>query len=138
MFEYALNQRQRGTPMTSRKMPCLILRSESNFSPCLAESRPSSLMEELAQLRARKEGFLRGGLLMPLGWRELLEVDEDTRPAMDTDDWEEDDDIVDDDDDDDEDEEEEDEDFFPDDDDEFDEEEDDDDDDEDDEEDEDE
>ena len=129
MFEDMLNQPHRGTPMTSRTMPCLILRSESNLSACTAESRPSSLIEELAQLRARNEGFLLGGFLLPLGWRELLEV-EGVRPVMDTDDWEEDDDIVDDDDDDDDDEEEDedDEDFFPDDDDEFEEEEDDDDD----------
>jgi hypothetical protein len=118
MLENELNQRQRGISMTSRTMPCLILRSESNFSSYSTESRPSSLVEELTQLRARKEGFLRGGFLLPLGWRELLEVEEN-RPVMDTDEWEDDDDIVDDDDDDDEDEEEEDEDFFPDDDDEF-------------------
>ena len=69
-------------------------------------------LDELADLRTRKEGFLRGALLMPLGWRESLSTDDIFPRALGTDDWEEDDDIVDDDDDDDEEEEDED-DFFP-------------------------
>jgi len=130
MFDFELKRRQRGTFMTSRTMPCLMLRSESNFPINASESRPSSWIEELAQLRVKKEGFLRGGFLMPLGWRELLDIECVTPCTLDTDEWEEDDDVVDDDeDDDDEEEEEDDEDFFPDDDDEFEEDEDEDDDD---------
>lgn len=118
MIGFELNQRLRGTPMTSRTMPCLMLRSHSNFCLPGQDARPLSWVEEIAQLRVKKEGFLRGGFLMPLGWRERFEIEDDLLPRADSEDWDEDD-VVDDDDDDDEDEDEEDEDFFPDDDDEF-------------------
>ncbi len=116
--------------MKNREMPCLMLRSESNYSSPPGDCLALGSLDELADLRVRKEGFLQGGLLMPLGWREFLATDDVFPRAVDSD-WEEDDDVVDDDDDDDDEEEEEEDDFLPGDGDELEEEEDDDDDDED-------
>ena len=131
MEDFELATQQGGKPMTSGSMPCLMFQSESNLRLRSKDSSSLGWLEELTGLRAGCEGFLRGGLLMPLGWRELLASDEVVFRPMASDDWEEDDDVVDDDEDDDDEDEDED-DFFPDDDDEFDEEEDDDDDDDDD------
>jgi hypothetical protein len=91
-----------------------MLRSPSNGTGLQRDALPVGTPEELADLRARKEGFLCGGLLMPLGWRESAVGDDVFPRFVATDDWEEDDDVVDDDDDEDEEEEDEDEDdFFP-------------------------
>ncbi len=129
MLEFERNHQRRGVAVTSSKMPCLMLQSASSSSSVLGVPSTMSRTEELAELRTKKEGFLRGGLLLPLGWRESLGTDDAFPYAIDGDDWEEDDDVVDDDDDDDDEEEDdEDDDFFPDDDDEFEEDDDDDDD----------
>jgi hypothetical protein len=128
MLDFCLNNQQRTESVTSREMPCFMMRSESNHASSQTSMLGMGWLEELATLRARNEGFLRGGLLMPLGRRETLGTDGMFPQTLASDDWEEDDDVVDDDDDDDEEEEDED-DFFPGDGDEFEEEEDDDDDD---------
>ena len=126
MLDFERKNQQRGESMTSREMPCLMLRSQSNDSWPHSGVVSVGCLEGLADLRARKEGFLLGGLLMPLGWREFLATDDVFPRVVDGDEWEEDDDVVDDDDDDEEEEEDED-DFFPGDGDEFEEEDDDDD-----------
>lgn len=128
MLEFGLKNQQRAESFTSREMPCFMLRSESNHGFLQTEMVAMGWLEELATLRAKNEGFLQGGFLMPLGSRETLGTDDMFPRTLASDDWEEDDDVVDDDDDDDEEEEDED-DFFPGDGDEFEEEEDDDDDD---------
>lgn len=116
-FDFAVPQdRER---VTSGSMPCLMFQSESNRLALLAGMSTVGWLEELTRLRADGEGFLRGGLLMPMGWRELFESDGSLTQVLLSDDWDEDDDVVDDDDEDDE-EDDDDEDFFPDDDDEFD------------------
>lgn len=131
MLDFERKNQQSGVAWMNREMPCLM------FQPTHQETWPPvgtfslGAVEELASLRARKEGFLRGGLLMPLGWRESLGTEDNFPTILSSDDWEEDDDVVDDDDDDDEEEEDDDDDFFPGDGDEFEEEDDDDDDDED-------
>lgn len=128
MLDFNLVNPRQGVSLPSREMPCFMLQSESNYFRSQSGMPSVGWVEELANLRSKNEGFLQGGLLMPLGWRETLGTDDVFPGAMGSDDWEEDDDVVDDDDDDDEEEEDED-DFFPGDGDEFEEEDDDDDDD---------
>ena len=114
MLEFELKNQQRCESMTIREMPCLMLRSQSDDSWPRSGMLSVGCLEGLADLRARKEGFLLGGLLMPLGWRESLSTDDVFPLVVNGDEWEEDDVEDDDDDDDDDDEEEEDEDdFFP-------------------------
>lgn len=133
MLDFERNNQQCGVAWMNREMPCLMFQPAAKETWPPAGSFSMGAVEELAGLRARKEGFLRGGLLMPLGWRESLETEGIIPGVLGSDDWEEDDDVVDDDEDDDEEEDDDDDDFFPGDGDEFEEEEDDDDDDDDDE-----
>ena len=63
----------------------------------------AALPADLAQVR---EGLQRNGLLLPIGWREMLDTSGSFPGVIASDDWEEDDDVVDDDDDDEDEEEE--------------------------------
>lgn len=138
MLDFELKDVPRSVSVAQRSMPCLMLWSPSSFDLSPASAPGLIDPEELGDLRAGKEGLLRGGLLMPLGWRESPATDDMLPLVLATEDWEDEDDVVDDDDDEDEEEDEDEDDFFPDDADEFEDEEEEDDDDDDDDEDEDE